>query len=124
MHDWTGDSEMTTAVSVASAEHYVWGEGCDGWHLLKEPQLSVIRERVPVGKGEVLHLHARAQQFFYILSGRACIEIEERTVELDPGQGVHVPAGLKHRFRNAGETPCEFLVISSPTSRGDRENVG
>jgi mannose-6-phosphate isomerase-like protein (cupin superfamily) len=113
-----------TAVSIATAEHYIWGEGCDGWHLLKEPQLSVIRERVPVGKGEVLHVHARAQQFFYILSGRAHMDIEERTVELGPGEGVHVAAGRKHRFRNAGETPVEFLVISSPTTSGDRKNVG
>ena len=28
---------MMTTVKVASvrnAEHYVWGDGCDGWHLL------------------------------------------------------------------------------------------
>lgn len=114
---------MTNAISITTAEHYVWGEGCDGWHLLKDPRLSVIRERVPAGKGEVKHVHALAQQFFYILSGRAHIDLDGCAVELGAGEGVHVPAGRKHRFHNAGETAVEFLVISSPTTSGDRENV-
>ncbi len=114
---------MADAVSIANAEHYTWGEGCDGWHLLQDPNLSVIRERIPVGKGEVLHFHSVAQQFFYILSGRASVDLEGLSVQLEPGEGLHVPAKKKHQFRNAGDTTVEFLVISSPTTRGDRENV-
>ena len=41
----------TTTTSLANAEHYVWGDGCDGWHLLKHPDLSVIQERVPADRG-------------------------------------------------------------------------
>lgn len=111
------------AVSIANAEHYVWGDGCDGWHLLQDPNLSVICERVPAGKGEVLHFHARAQQFFFIISGQATLDMEGRLVHLGPGEGVHVAAGNKHRFSNAGASVVEFLVISSPPTRGDRENV-
>lgn len=114
---------MADAVSVANAEHYAWGDGCDGWHLLQDPQLSVIRERVPVGKGELLHSHELAQQFFYIISGRASVEIEGRLVHLGAGEGLHVAAGKEHQFRNAGDTTVEFLVISSPGTRGDRRNV-
>jgi len=75
------------AVSIANAEHYVWGDGCDGWHLLRDPQLSVIRERVPPGKGEVLHSHDVAQQFFYIISGHASVELDGRLVQLDASTG-------------------------------------
>jgi hypothetical protein len=25
-------------ISINKAEHYTWGEGCDGWHLLLVPQ--------------------------------------------------------------------------------------
>src|SRR5262245_22765573 len=32
-------------VSIQNAEHYVWGNGCDGWHFVNRPSLSVIRER-------------------------------------------------------------------------------
>jgi mannose-6-phosphate isomerase-like protein (cupin superfamily) len=35
-----------------------------------------------------------------------------------------VPPGTSHRFANVGSEPVEFLVISSPTTQGDRTNVG
>jgi hypothetical protein len=30
-------------VSIENAEHYIWGEICDGWHLLKRDDMSVIQ---------------------------------------------------------------------------------
>jgi hypothetical protein len=44
------------SVTLNNAEHYIWGEGCDGWHLLKGDDLSVIQERVPPGNFETKHL--------------------------------------------------------------------
>lgn len=116
-------SELPHPVDPGNAEHYVWGAGCDGWHLLKQPDLSVIRERVPPGASEVRHRHARARQFFFVLSGRARLEFDDSDVEFGPGQGVHVPAGSAHRFVNAGDEAVEFLVISAPSTAGDRENL-
>lgn len=58
-------------ISRENAPHYIWGDHCDGWHLLKECNLSVIEERMPSGTGEVRHFHRKAQQFFYVLSGQA-----------------------------------------------------
>lgn len=113
-----------TPDSLATAEHYVWGVGCDGWHLLKHPDLSVIRERVPPGCGEVKHYHSRARQYFLLLSGRASLEFDGHVVTFTAGEGVHVPPGVRHRFANAGPDVVEFLVISSPTTQGDRTNVG
>lgn len=70
-----------------------------------------------------MHSHAVAQQFFFILSGSAGMEIDGRVVHLGPGEGLHVAAGAKHRFFNAGDAEVEFLTISSPTTRGDRVDV-
>lgn len=39
--------------SIETADHYVWGEVCDGWHLLRRKDLSVIQERVPAGRAQV-----------------------------------------------------------------------
>jgi hypothetical protein len=50
----TGNIER---IDIATAEHYVWGDVCDGWHLVKSPSLSVIQERVPPGGAEVKHYH-------------------------------------------------------------------
>jgi mannose-6-phosphate isomerase-like protein (cupin superfamily) len=117
-------SSEPTPVDRTSAEHYVWGGVSEGWHLLKHEGLSVIEERVPPGAGEVRHVHARARQFFYVLSGRATLELAHGAVTFGPGQGVHVPPGAEHRFANASDEEVVFLVISAPTTTGDRTNVG
>jgi mannose-6-phosphate isomerase-like protein (cupin superfamily) len=107
-----------------TGDHYTWGGVCDGWHLLKAPGLSVIQERVPPGASEVKHFHTHAHQFFFVLSGTATLEFADESVSFGAHQGVHVPAGLEHRFVNNGSDPVEFLVISSPPTAGDRTNVG
>ncbi len=116
-------SPSPSAISIENAEHYVWGDVCDGWHLLRSAGLSVIRERVPPAAGEVKHYHKQAHQFFFVLSGRACMELEGNSIHLGAGEGVHVPAGLPHRFTNPGTEDVHFLVISSPPTAGDRTNL-
>ena len=110
-------------ISTQNAEHYVWGDSCDGWHLLKDPNLHVIRESVPPEKSEKRHFHTTAQQFFFIISGQAIMELEGREYSLTAGEGIHIPAGKPHQFKNPYEQVVEFLVISNPTTRGDRSDL-
>lgn len=86
-------------VSKDRAEHYVWGEGCDGWHLVKSAGLSVIHERVPPGASEVRHFHRAARQFFFVLSGTVTIEVGGRVEVLRGHEGVEVPPGVPHRIQ-------------------------
>jgi len=106
--------------SRKNAPHYVWGDNCDGWHLLQDAKLSVIEERMPPGASEVRHLHRNAQQFFFILSGQATMEASGERIVLLAGQGLAIPPGTPHQFRNHSEEPVTFLVISQPRSHGDR----
>jgi len=105
---------------VTRTDHYSWGNGCDGWHLVKQPLLSVIAERMPPGAAEVRHYHEAAQQFFYILEGEAVMEVEGETLTLLRGEGLHIPPGKPHQIRNLSAEAVEFLVISQPASHGDR----
>jgi mannose-6-phosphate isomerase-like protein (cupin superfamily) len=111
------------AVDISSARHYRWGAASEGWHLLERADLSVIQERVPPGDVERRHRHARARQFFYILAGEATMEIDGRDVVLTAGQGVEVPPGTPHQFFNRSAADVEMLVVSSPRSHGDREDL-
>ena len=118
--------DKDVAISPAdrsNAEHYIWGDGCDGWHLLKRQDLSVIAERVPTGARETRHVHARSRQFFFILSGRATIEVDGCLHVLHEGQGLEIAPGQAHQFRNDTDTDVHFLVISQPTTRGDRADL-
>ncbi len=107
-------------VSIDTADHYTWGDHCDGWHLVRTAALSVIQERVPPGCAEVRHLHSHAEQFFYVLTGVATIEVDGSTFEIGAGNGIHIPAGIPHQLCNRQAEPLEFLVTSTPPSHGDR----
>ena len=109
-------------ISRRTAEHYTWGEVCDGWHLVRDAVLSVIEESMPPGSQEVRHYHHKAQQFFYILSGEATMEVNAETLRLRAGEGIRILPGTRHRILNESSEPVRFLVISQPPSHGDRVN--
>jgi mannose-6-phosphate isomerase-like protein (cupin superfamily) len=109
--------------STENAEHYTWGEHCDGWHLLKSPTLSVIQERMLPGTGEQLHYHHNAQQVFYILLGTATFEVEGEQKIVRANQSIHITPNTKHRILNNGDADLHFLVISEPKAHGDRVNL-
>jgi mannose-6-phosphate isomerase-like protein (cupin superfamily) len=110
-------------VSTETAEHYIWGDHCDGWHLLKRNDLSIIQERVPAGGTEIMHFHTTARQFFYVLEGQGTMRFEDRTITLEKGQGVEIEPKIRHQFKNQSNADVHFLVISVPPTRRDRTNV-
>ena len=112
-----------TTISIENAEHYIWGKVCDGWHLLKRDDMSVIQERVPSGGAEVMHYHNIARQFFYILEGEGTMVFEDHEVKFSKGQGLEIPLRVKHQFKNQSNGDVHFLVISIPATGGDRINV-
>ncbi len=107
-------------VSTETAEHYIWADVCDGWHLVKRDDISIIQERVPAGSAEVMHYHNTARQFFYILEGQGTMTFNDKTMVLAKGQGIEIPPKLKHQFKNLSNHDVHFLVISTPSTRGDR----
>jgi len=103
-------------------KHYKWGSDCDGWDLVDEDGLSVKQELMPGGTKEQKHYHRTAQQFFYILKGRATFEVEDSIMEIGQGEGLHIEAGKKHRISNESVEDLEFILCSQPSAKGDRIN--
>lgn len=110
-------------IDKANAEHYIWGENCDGWHLVKSELLSVIQELMPPHTSEVRHIHSRSRQFFFVLSGQATIEVDGTEHPLNNQQGLEIPPGVAHRVLNNSKSELSFLVVSCPPSHGDRSNI-
>lgn len=107
-------------ISKENAEHYFWGDGCEGWHLVKSANLSVIQERVPPGCSEQRHWHRHAEQFFFVLAGQATLEVAGVVHLLVAHQGIQVPAGVSHQLFNISGADLVFTVTSTPPSHGDR----
>lgn len=111
---------MSQPLSHATAPHYVWGQGCDGWHLERSDTLSVIEERMPPGSHEMRHSHSKARQVFYTLEGVLTLELGGIPLELSKGHSLTIAAGRPHQAMNLSKQDVRFLVISTPPAQGDR----
>ena len=109
--------------STKNAEHYTWGKECDGWHLLKSDDLSIIEEVMPPGTEEQLHCHEKSQQVFYILSGTATFEINGHTETVFARESIHIPPRTLHKIANKGNEHLSFVLVSQPKAQGDRIEI-
>jgi mannose-6-phosphate isomerase-like protein (cupin superfamily) len=103
-----------------TTEHYRWGAS-DAWRLLDRPDLTVIQERMPPGASEVNHIHHRARQLFYVIEGQIQIELTDAVLTLESGDAAEIAPELAHRVRNVSSAEASLLVISAPSTAGDRE---
>ena len=112
--------ENIKIINTGNAEHYNWGNMCDGWHLLKREELSIIREKMPPGTSEVKHYHEKSLQFFFILSGEASMEVRDKRFSLHSFDGIEIPPLIAHKISNESNQELNFIVVSNPKSHGDR----
>jgi len=110
-------------ISRENAEHYKWGDNCDGWYLVNRQDMLIIHEKMPSGTSETRHFHSISRQFFFVLQGELAMELEGEKLVIKAQQGLEIAPGLKHQARNDSGSPVEFLVISHPTPRGDRTDL-
>ena len=111
---------MFKPVQATFENHYTWGTVCEGWHLVRGENLSIIEERMPPGSAEQRHFHERARQFFYVLEGELTLEVEGRFHRLSARQGLEVAPGQPHQALNRSAADVRFLVTSQPPGQGDR----
>jgi mannose-6-phosphate isomerase-like protein (cupin superfamily) len=79
---------------------------------------SVVR--VGIVQGEYhWHKHDADDEFFFVLEGRLFVDLEDRTIELGPGQGVTVSKGIVHRTRAPQKTVMLMVENSGIRPTGD-----
>lgn len=106
--------------STKNIQPYTWGDNCQGWKLLDHNELSVIEEIMPPNTAEVRHYHQSAQQYFYILEGEAYFFIASKAHLVKANEGIYIPNNTLHFIQNRSNQTIRFLVISNPTTKGDR----
>jgi mannose-6-phosphate isomerase-like protein (cupin superfamily) len=76
--------------------------------------------RLGVVKGEFhWHKHDHEDKFFFVLSGKLVIDLQDRSVELLPHQGFTVPKGMVHRTRAPERTAMLMIEAKTVTPTGD-----
>lgn len=107
-------------IEKETSEHYFWGENCESWVLQRSENLIVKHEKMPSNTREQLHFHEKAEQFFYILKGKAFFFLDEENFEISEKQGISVKTNQKHCIANESSGDLEFLVISTSATENDR----
>jgi len=79
---------------------------------------SVVRLGVIQGEYH-WHKHDADDEFFYVVEGQLLIDLEGRTVALDPRQGFVVPKGVVHRTRAPQRTVILMVENAGIIPTGD-----
>jgi mannose-6-phosphate isomerase-like protein (cupin superfamily) len=79
---------------------------------------SVVR--IGIVEGEYhWHKHDNDDEFFFVLEGQLLIDLEDRTIELNPNQGVTITKGVMHRPRATKKTVMLMVETSEIQPTGD-----
>ena len=65
------------------------------------------------------HKHVNDDEFFFVLEGELQIDLEDRTIELKPGQGVTISKNVMHRPRAPQKTVMLMVETSDIKPTGD-----
>lgn len=108
-----GPLEVVDAGALVDANKEPW------WNQ----SLCVVNDsvaRIGVFHGEFhWHKHDKEDELFFVLEGTLLLDLEGRTVELKPLQGMVVPRGVMHRTRARERTVVLMVEPASVIPTGD-----
>ena len=92
----------------------------DRWYNQTLCRVNESVVRLGVMQGEYhWHKHDDDDEFFFVIEGRFLIDLEGRTVELQPQQGFVVPKGVLHRPRAPERTVILMVETAGIVPTGD-----
>ncbi|EOX4909177.1 cupin domain-containing protein [Vibrio alginolyticus] len=97
-------------IDIASIE-----EECkDKWFNQTLTQVNDSVARIGIVEGEYhWHKHDDDDEFFFVLSGKLLIDLEDKTIELGPNQGTTITKGVMHRPRALEKTVMLMIETAS-----------
>jgi mannose-6-phosphate isomerase-like protein (cupin superfamily) len=98
----------------------------DKWFNQTLTQVNESVVRLGIVEGEYhWHKHDNDDEFFFVWEGQLLIDLstgpggEDKTIELNPGEGVTIPKGTLHRPRAPKKTVMLMVETSSIQPTGD-----
>ena len=97
-------------------------ECTDQWFNQTLTQVNDSVVRLGVIEGEFhWHKHDQDDEFFFVVSGKLDIQLEDQTIELGPNQGVTIPKGVMHKPVAPERTVILMVETSAIQPTGDDE---
>jgi mannose-6-phosphate isomerase-like protein (cupin superfamily) len=108
-----GPLELIDIAALAEACHERWYN-----QTLCRVNDSIVRMGVIQGEYH-WHKHDADDEFFFVLEGRLFVDLEGRSFELAPRQGLVVPRGRTHRTRAPERTVILMVENAGIVPTGD-----
>jgi mannose-6-phosphate isomerase-like protein (cupin superfamily) len=71
--------------------------------------------------------HQTVEELWYFVRGKGqvwrMLGDREMVVDVEPGWSLSIPTGASFQFRNTGDEPLEFVIVTMPPWPGDQEAV-
>lgn len=82
-------------------------------HVLNYVHDNIMLPGVSIG----LHSHSNDEEYYYIISGKGIMQLDDKEFEVGPGDITAVFPGGKHSLKNSGTENMRILVFSVKISR-------
>jgi mannose-6-phosphate isomerase-like protein (cupin superfamily) len=105
--------ELIDVPAIVKANTHKWFN-----QTLTKVNDSVVR--VAIIEGEYhWHKHDHDDEFFFVLEGQLLIDLEDKTIALNPWEGFTIPKGIVHRTRAQVKTVMLMVETSEIIPTGD-----
>ena len=88
---------------------------------------SVVHCTLPVGAVTAPVRHRTVEEVWYFLAGAGQVWRKqgerEQVLDVTPGHSLTIPLGTDFQFRNTGDVPLEFIIVTAPPWPGEDEAV-
>jgi len=91
--------------------------------LIDTPDFKSKRISVLPGQKLSYQSHTKRAEHWIIVKGRAEVVLNDKTLQLKPGEHVHIPLGAKHRIGNIGTDTMEFIEVQTGSYFGEDDIV-
>jgi len=91
--------------------------------LADDPQYKAKKITIDPGGQLSYQSHTQRHEHWVIISGSATVILNEKPIDLKPGEFIHIPAGTKHRIKNTGQEPLIFVEVQTGTYFGEDDIV-
>ncbi|BFV55445.1 cupin domain-containing protein [Kitasatospora sp. CMC57] len=72
--------------------------------------LAIVQPGERIGE----HYHPYSEEFVYVVEGRLEVDLDGVPHALGADQGLMIPIGMRHRFRNVGRTEARMVFHLGP----------
>jgi mannose-6-phosphate isomerase-like protein (cupin superfamily) len=105
--------ELIDVPAIVKANQHKWFN-----QTLTQVNNSVVR--VAIVEGEYhWHKHDNDDEFFFVLDGQLLIDLEDKTITLNPWEGFTITKGILHRTRALTKTVMLMVETSDIVPTGD-----